>query len=278
MTVACDVSEHQGIPADDRYPHRWLIFRVLFGGGYTDRLAGQNLAWAKSAKARGRIDGFTAYVVWLPGHNGSILAGLDRLGVPKDCHVMIDVESWSGESYAISGNHSTELNALADALASRQGSRSRVWGYANRGDYGALWPSRPAWLGLVLASYGGSRPTLPNLVGWQYTNGQYQVSGLPHASAPWGPCDHNDLILTEGDDVSAADVWSYPIKNPATGAVMTAAERLLDAESKASDAEAKAGALKAQVAALSAAVAKIQAGGGPVPTQFTGTVNLKAAP
>jgi hypothetical protein len=109
---------------------------------------------------------------------------------------MIDVESWGG---AITGDRSAEINALADKLATRQGARERVWGYANRNDYATIWPHRPAWLGLVVASYGGSKPASPGpgpLIGWQYTNGQWDVPGLPKSSKPFGACDHNQLYIT----------------------------------------------------------------------------------
>lgn len=217
--LACDVSEWQRAVSNS-YPHRWLIFRAC-DGSYTDKRAPANLKWALAARTPRRrvrtalrkttlIDGFTVYVVYRPGQNATILATLDRLGVPRDCVVMIDVESWSG---AIRGNHSTEINALADKLAARQGSRDRVWGYANRGDYASIWPTRPAWLGLIVASYGGSKPASPGpgpMVGWQYTNGQWDVPGLPNSSKPFGHCDHNQLYIETApikeDDVSAQDV------------------------------------------------------------------------
>lgn len=194
MTTACDVSEFQ-TGVTDSYPHRWLIFRCC-DGDYLDHKVTANLAWAKRARAAGRLDGYTLYVVYRPGMNGAILNHLNGVGVPRDCHLMIDAETWGGQ---IGGNHSIELNALASSLASRQGNRSLVWGYANRGDYGSMWPNRPAWLGLVVASYGGSRPTSPGpgpLVGWQYTDGQWAVPGLPSSSPPFNRCDHNQLYVT----------------------------------------------------------------------------------
>ncbi len=191
MTVTADVSEFQ-TPVNDSYPHRWLIFRAC-DGTYTDSHAAANLAWAKRARAAGQIDGFTVYVVYRPGANRAILANLNRLGVPADCMVMIDGETWGGQ---ISGDHSGDLNSLSASLAFRQRSQDRVWGYGNRADFAELWPNRPDWLGLVVASYGGTRPTdIPNIIGWQYTDGTYTVPGLPSSSAPFGPCDHNDIDI-----------------------------------------------------------------------------------
>lgn len=198
-TLACDVSEFQ-TAVTNAYPHRWLTFRAC-DGSYLDKRAGRNLAWCVRARAAGKLDGFTVYVVYEPGRNDAILGILHQLDVPTDCVIMIDVESWGGK---ITGNRSPEINDLADRLAQRQGSKSRVWGYANRGDFANIWPHRPAWLGLVVASYGGSKPDSPGpgpLVGWQYTDGQYTVPGLPNASKPFGACDHNQLYLTEEDDM-----------------------------------------------------------------------------
>jgi hypothetical protein len=198
--TSVDVSEFQ-TAATDAYPHRWISFRA-FDGTYDDHRYPTNLAWAKSAKARGRLDGFTVYFVWRPGVDP--VARLNALNVPTDCTVMIDVESWGG---AITGNRSAELNTVAERVAARQGSYSRVWGYANRGDYAGLWPQRPAWLGCVLASYGGGLPSFPNLVGWQYTNGQAQYDGVGvSSSAPFGRCDHNQFFITPEDIVTPAEI------------------------------------------------------------------------
>jgi hypothetical protein len=203
--ISCDVSEFQ-TAVNDTYPHRWLIFRVC-DGDYLDQRCRTNLAWAIKARTAGKLDGFTVYVVYRPGKNAAILKHLNDVGLPHDCKVMIDAESWSG---AITGDHSTEMNALATAVAKRQGSQANVWGYANRGDYAGIWPHRPAWLGLVVASYGGSKPASPGpgpLVGWQYTDGQYSVAGLPSTTAPFGKCDHNQLYVQEDDmPLSDADI------------------------------------------------------------------------
>lgn len=195
MTLtACDVSEWQ-TAVNNAYPHRWLIFRVLYGAT-VDQRCEANLAWAKKAKASGRLDGYTVYVVWLPGENKHILAELDSLHVPTDCHVMIDVESWKG---SIRGDHSAEITSLANSLAARQGSKDRVWAYANRGDLNNIYPHRPAWLGLVIAAYGSDKPSNPGpgpLAGWQYTDGTYASGNRPTSSDPFGHCDHNELYIT----------------------------------------------------------------------------------
>jgi hypothetical protein len=219
MYVSVDVSEFQ-LPVDDTYPHEWFSFRVC-DGDYLDHHAAQNLAWAIRARAAGKLHGFTVYVVYRPGENAAVLANLNTLHVPTDCHVMVDVESWRGE---IQGDHSREINELVSALARRQGTGSRVWGYGNRGDLGNIWPHRPDWLMVIVASYGGDKPEMPNMIGWQYTDGQYAVPGLPQSTPPFGRCDHNvfymtqpqeeDVPLTDAEIAKIADkVWSHPHKS-----------------------------------------------------------------
>lgn len=197
--VSTDTSEFQ-VALNDSYPHDWVSFRVC-DGDYLDHKVRENLAWSKKAHAAGKLVGFTGYCVFRPGKNADILAHLDGVGFPKDQVVMIDAETWGGQ---ISGNQSSPLNELATHLRARQGGDAdRVWGYANRGDFASMWPTRPPWMKTVVASYGGSKPDFPNLVGWQYTDGQYDVPGLPSASAPFGKCDHNVFYIAGADSPAA---------------------------------------------------------------------------
>lgn len=199
--LACDISYYQE-PVDDSYPHRWLIFRWC-DGTFHDPNRDANLRWSRAALANGRLLGYTVYVVFRPGQNSAILA--DLAGLPTEAYVMVDAEDFGGE---IKGDHSAEINALCESMARRFG-RSKVWAYGNRGPDLEVWPRKPSWIGWVVASYGGSKPTgVPNLIGWQYTDGTYGVPGLPSSTPPFGNCDHNVLYLPDsaGDDMSAADV------------------------------------------------------------------------
>lgn len=189
---ACDVSYFQPV-VDDSYPFRWLIFRCC-DGDFIDPNMLANAAWAKAAVTRGRMDGWTVYAVWRPGMNAHVLANL-ALVMTTDSFVMVDVESWGGQ---ISGDHSAEITQLVNALAAKYG-QSHVWVYGNAGDLASLYPNRPAWVRLVVASYGTLQPSLPNMVGWQYTDGQHITAGRPHSTAPFGACDHNVLYLTDAD-------------------------------------------------------------------------------
>lgn len=229
--TATDVSEFQ-VPVTNAYPHGWLIFRAC-DGTYQDRVASKNLAWAKTAAASGRIAGYTAYCVFRPGADtfGTIT---DVIGQP-DQHVtvMIDVESWGG---AIRGNYSPQITKLADQLATWLGDRRRVIAYGNQNDLATIYPNRPDWIRLVVASYGSIKPAVRNMIGWQYSDGQkrYPVPvGMPRSTKPFGPCDHNifpgltplELAATlgVGDDMPLTDVeiqkiadavWSKALINP----------------------------------------------------------------
>ncbi len=189
--ISCDISEFQPF-VNDTYPHRWLILRAC-DGSYLDHKVQWNLGWAVRARTAGRLDGFSVYVVYRPGMNTAIMAHLDQLAVPRDCVLMVDAETWGGQ---ISGNQDAGLNDLANRLKTRQGGHpERVWGYGNRSDLASMWPGRPSWMKVVVASYGGSKPVVPGMIGWQYTDGQYSVPGKPSASAPFGSCDHNEIYL-----------------------------------------------------------------------------------
>jgi hypothetical protein len=198
--ISCDISSYQP-PVDDSYPHRWLIFRdtdPAYAASSPDPTAAHNAAWCRKAMADGRLDGWGTYAVYEPGYNDRIMQYL-ALIEPLD-YVMIDAERWGG---VITGDHSPDLNDLANRLAAKCG-QSKIWGYANRSDMAELWSNHVPWLPIVIASYGGTEPTTPH-VGWQYTNGIWQVPGLPNSSPPFGACDHNLLyptLTTPEDDLT----------------------------------------------------------------------------
>lgn len=188
-----DVSEFQ-VAANDSFNRQFVMFRAVNDPGRLDFKASQNLAWAASARARGRIANFGVYVIPVTTSIGNILARLDQLGVPRDCVVMIDMESWGGQ---VRGNQSVTCNALAEALRTRQNGRSDlVWGYGNRGDLASIWPSRPSWLGVIVAAYGQDSISAPgvNMIGWQYCSTGNNRTSWPSSTAPFGPCDHNALF------------------------------------------------------------------------------------
>jgi len=215
-----DTSEHQQHPdgtpilIDDTYGRPFAMFRVASEHGRVDAAISGQIHRALDMRMRGKLTNFGGYIIPCVITNALNLQRLDETRFPRDAVVMIDLESWPQPdgTALVSGDHSGQLNDLADAVRARQGGRSDlVWGYGNRGDLDALWPTRPGWLGFIVASYGSVKPSwLPAMVGWQYTNGQIASAARPTSTPPYGRCDHNELYVpvpTAGDDMplDAAD-------------------------------------------------------------------------
>jgi hypothetical protein len=226
--IHADVSEHQGKPYDDSYlrsssgPRRqFAMWRAASEWDRQDTLAPANLAWSLKARAARQIVNFGTYLI--PGFvsNAALLDRLDALNFPADAVVMIDWETWG----QLSGNHSANNNDLAAKLRTRQSGRPElVWGYSNRGDLGG-WPTRPPWLGMVIAGYSSDNPVDEgrNCIGWQYTNGSENHTSMPSSSAPFGACDHNTMFvpypLPLEDDVPLTDAEYDQIEARAVAAV-----------------------------------------------------------
>lgn len=214
VNIHPDVSKWQ--PAvDDSFNRSFLMFRALAEQGGIDAKAPTNLAWCvrqrgPAGKIRAavaavksvlgmrvpvRLINFGVYVIPEFVAPAMLVLGLDALGVPRDCVVMIDWESWSGK---LSGDHSVRLNNLADRLRARQGGRpDLVWGYSNRGDLNG-WRTRPAWLGMIIAGYNSNDPRddgIPNVIGWQYADAVENHTSYPSSTPPFGRCDHNVLFI-----------------------------------------------------------------------------------
>lgn len=189
-----DVSEHQ-VTINDAFNRKFVMFRDTSEWDRPDADQPVNQRWAMAARTSGKIVNFGVYVI--PGFvsNAELLARLDVTAVPRDCVVMIDWETWSGQ---LSGDHSASNNDLASRLRARQGGRADlVWGYSNRGDLSA-WSSRPSWLGFIIAGYNGNDPRdegIGNVVGWQYSNGVENHTSWPSSTPPFGACDHNALFI-----------------------------------------------------------------------------------
>lgn len=188
-TIACDISYYQPV-VDDTYPHKWLIFRAC-DGTFRDPHFAANYKWCRKAVKTGRLTGFTVYAVYRPGVD-IVSTVQSMVGKPgRHLTVMVDVESWNGE---ITGDHSVEITDVVKRFADWLGSRDRVLAYGNRYDLAALYPTRPDWLRLVVASYGSEEPDVPHMVAWQYSQGLSTdplPPGLPRSSRPFGDCDHN---------------------------------------------------------------------------------------
>jgi hypothetical protein len=203
VLICPDVSEFQA-PLDHTFTRDFIIFRVLFGAHYPDPKFLQNANAAKRLYDQGRLAGVLLYVVYTSDSpQDQFEAAWDLIGprVPDWLTgIMIDVETWRGQSYELSGDHSRAINRLYGLHAHRMGSWDSVIAYGNAGDLAELYPGRDRRCRVIVASYG---PTLAykhvrGAIGQQYTDGQPKwdvpsIGGvpLPRASAPFGACDHN---------------------------------------------------------------------------------------
>jgi len=120
---------------------------------------------------------------------------------PAKLAVMIDMES--GDQFAGPGDHSSGANELAELFAIWLGSRKRVIGYANGGDWANNWPTRPSWLKRFTAAYGTHDP---GTFGWQYygATSDPTLTGYPRSCPPFGSnVDMNVIHQPIGDIVTA---------------------------------------------------------------------------
>lgn len=186
-TLWSDISHFQ-VPVNDRYPYHFLCFRSN-DGTFLDTHFTQNIAWARQAVRTGRMFGFMVYYFYRPGVNGAKVL-MSRVGKPDPrMAVMIDVESAGGQ---VAGNQSAAINAQHDELAKWLGSANRVVGYGNVSDLGALWPSKPHGIRIVVAAY-GSNPSYPGKFAHQFSDNT--------STPPFGPSDFNSA-----DGMSAGDL------------------------------------------------------------------------
>lgn len=181
------------------YSGDFWIFRVCFGSSYLDPKFLHNAAIAKELHARGTLAGALLYQV--PLCRSSDKAEYDffwkAIGPtipPWMAGVMLDYETWTGQPYAIHGNHSAEANRLAGRHAARMGSWNSVIAYANKGDFNEVIPQLDKRVRTILADYTNKivMNGIPRQIGHQYTNGQTTPpSGYVNATVPFGHCDHN---------------------------------------------------------------------------------------
>lgn len=182
-----DESEHQ---AARTAPIPFLMFRILSEWGRYDNNLATNLTNCLAWRGTTVMQQFGGYVIPCLIPWTQIVSQIP-VDFPHDAVLMIDAESWGGQ---VTGNRSTEINDLAESLRSRQGGRADlVWGYGNVGDLNTIWPTRPAWMGVIEANYSPNVVQIPNLAGVQYSDGAYNNS--PQYGLPYGPVDHNALFV-----------------------------------------------------------------------------------
>lgn len=200
MLVAPDASEYQHV-LDGTFNRRVVIFRVMFGNGYLDPHFLANANAAAALYKAGKIDGAILYTVYLGGQSvasqyAATWKAIGPTAPPWLLGIMIDVESWRGQSYAISGNHSAQLNSLYGMHAHKMGHWNGCIGYGNVSDLAAIWPSRDSRCHVIVASYSSSLTYkgVRGAIGQQYTDGSGKwgvPAGLPTSTPPFGHCDHN---------------------------------------------------------------------------------------
>jgi len=203
VLICPDVSEFQ-VPLDQRFTRDFVIFRVTFGADYLDPHFLANANAAKRLYEDGRIAGALVYVVYTADAvKAQFDSAWDAIGphVPEWLTgIMIDVETWRGQRYELSGDHSRRINRLYGMHAHRMGSWHSVIAYGNAGDLRELYPGRDTRCRVIVANYGSrlAYRKVHGAIGQQYTDGQKKwpvpkVGGvrLPRASAPFGHCDHS---------------------------------------------------------------------------------------
>lgn len=217
-TYFADVSQFQGVPVNNTYPHPIFSFRIC-DGTYFDTLAERN--WA-NAHALLTDPGHPLSLVWVyfffrPGTWDSVASYIHRVfgsdKMPPNVAAMIDAEPWGGQ---VSGDHSYELNQWAMNLAGRTASGwSSIVGYSYTAGFQELWPRFDPRIKRHTASYGVWDPSP---YGWQYSGGTGTggLPGWPHGAGPWPLCDMNVIkkpistILEDfgyGDDMATV-IWT----------------------------------------------------------------------
>lgn len=152
-TIWADVSQYQGMPVDNSYPHRVFCFRTN-SGDVRDTFAAENARRAKVMLEAGRLDAVFPYYFFRPGQANCDLHReiLTTAGLWLDPRTatMVDVEDAGGQ---ISGDHSAEINSEVSRLRGWYGDDRRVFGYFNAVANAGLWRARPAGMRFVTPSY-----------------------------------------------------------------------------------------------------------------------------
>jgi hypothetical protein len=200
VAVICpDGSEFQR-PLTSAYPRDFAIFRGTFGSGYLDKNFLANAAAVAARYKAGKLAGAVIYTVYLPGmvkqQYDFLWKAIGPTIPPWLAGIMIDVEHWGGTGYAISGDHSSEINALYGLHAHRMGSWNSCIAYGNKNDLATIYPRRDKRCRVIVAGYSSKLTfrSVPGAIGQQYTDGSNRwphPAGLPTSTVPWGYCDHN---------------------------------------------------------------------------------------
>lgn len=202
-TFFADVSYFQ-VPVDDSYPHPIFSFRSN-DGDFRDPHFADNYRWAVRQADADKLACFVVYFYWRRDWSTCVETMREMVEAEGGPHprmiAMIDAESGGNPR----GDQSAGLNAAHAELAAWLGDPRRVIGYANRGDYDAMWRTPPRGLRIIGAGY-GRNPRLPGQIAHQYTDGQGFGDGLPEGAPPFGDCDMNTTPLSPAEFASACGI------------------------------------------------------------------------
>jgi len=198
MIFWADVSQYQGKPIDDSYPHRVFSFRTN-SGDKRDTLAIDNARKAKAMLDAGKLDIVIPYYFFWPGQancdlHKAILEEAGLWGHPKTVS-MVDVEGAPLNGVKrVRGDQSAEVNDEVERLRGWYGNPKRVIGYWNPKADPELWASRPNDLSLVIPHYNGTAG-----VSYDFAGRFAHQYGDRVPCPPFGVCDGNFTSL----DISA---------------------------------------------------------------------------
>jgi hypothetical protein len=214
-----DVSQYQGKPVNDEYPHSIFCFRTN-SGDKTDTLAAKNAAAALKALDANRASIIIPYYFFRPGQANCDLHReiLEKAGLWLHPHTvtMVDVESDAGK---ISGDCSWEINDEINRMRGWYGNTRRVVGYWNPNADPGLWLTRPYALELVIPQYNNTPGDLSKVkdeiarrqaFAHQYTDKANDVAPWSgqNVDLNWTPYTISELATLFGmeEEIKAPDV------------------------------------------------------------------------
>lgn len=157
-----DVSQYQGTPVNDSYPHPVFCFRTNTGD-VEDALVDENARAARAMLDSGKLTIVIPYYFFRPGQANCDLhkETLERTGLfnhPRTV-TMVDVE---GDKGSVQGDNSFEINDEVSRIAGWYANANRVIGYLNSNADASLWPTRMG-INLVVPQYNppGGQPRTP---------------------------------------------------------------------------------------------------------------------
>ena len=196
-TYWADVSQYQGRAIDDTYQYNVFAFRTNTGDK-TDTLALANAAAALEllGNTSKSLDLVIPYYFFRPGQANCDLHKelLTQAGLWKHPRTisMVDVE---GDSGAITGDQSFEVNDEVNRMRGWYGDQRRTAGYWNPNADGGLWLTRPYMLELVIPQYGKTPGDLSGVANNIAVREAYahQYTDQAKDVAPWSgqPVDRN---------------------------------------------------------------------------------------